>query len=112
MADAELYVRSQSVVTRTIGGETLIVPVRGGVGDLASIYSLNEIGGFIWERLAQATTAEEIAGSIVGSYETTSEKAQQDVERFLREMKAANLVELRSVVIFPQQVMQTMQTGT
>ena len=37
------YVRASSVVSRVIAGETLIVPVRGGVGDLASIYSLNEV---------------------------------------------------------------------
>lgn len=32
------YIRSDSVVSRVIAGETLIVPVRKGVGDLASIY--------------------------------------------------------------------------
>ena len=42
------YVRSESVVSRVIAGETLIIPVRKGVGDLASIYSLNEVASTIW----------------------------------------------------------------
>ncbi len=46
----QLFVRSQSVVSRRVAGETLIVPVRGKVGDLASIYSFNGTGSLIWER--------------------------------------------------------------
>ena len=52
MSAADIYIRSEAVVSRLIGGETLVVPVRGGVGDLASIYSFNEIGTMIWEALA------------------------------------------------------------
>ena len=47
------YVRSDSVVSRVIAGETLIVPIRRGVGDLASIYSLNEIATAIWSAIAE-----------------------------------------------------------
>jgi hypothetical protein len=39
-----LFVRSKSVVCRQIAGETLVVPIRGKVGDLASIYTFNSTG--------------------------------------------------------------------
>jgi len=45
-AGEEVLVRSQAVASRTGAGETLIVPVRRKVGDLASIYSFNETGSF------------------------------------------------------------------
>ena len=50
-------IRSDAVVSRLIGGETLVVPVRGGVGDLASIYSFNAVGTTIWEAARQSGIA-------------------------------------------------------
>lgn len=88
-----VYVRSQEVVTRKIGAETLIVPVRSGVGDLGSIYSLNELGSFIWEKLAEASTVEEIASAIAAEYAVTREIAERDADRLLAEMLSADLVE-------------------
>ena len=51
MLEDEILVRSQSVVARVVAGETLIVPVRAKVGDLASIYSFNGTGSLIWNLL-------------------------------------------------------------
>ena len=56
------YVRSDDVVARMIGGETLIVPVRGNVGDLASIYSLNEIASVVWEGCGAAGSGNGVSG--------------------------------------------------
>ena len=44
MTSLAQYVRSESVVSRVIAGETLIVPVRRGLADLASLYSFNPTG--------------------------------------------------------------------
>jgi len=40
MSTTDTYIRSDAVVSRLIGGETLVVPVRAGVGDLASCLQL------------------------------------------------------------------------
>jgi len=40
-SEMETLVRSQAVVARVVAGEMLLVPIRGKVGDLASIYSFN-----------------------------------------------------------------------
>src|ERR1035438_6162738 len=44
MTRDETLVRSQAVVARVVAVETLIVPIRAKVGDLASIYSFNRTG--------------------------------------------------------------------
>lgn len=93
MATTAVYIRSANVVTRKIDGETLIVPVRSGVGDLSSIYSLNGMGTFIWESLVEPCTQEMLLQSILQAYEITTEQAKQDVDPFLAEMLSANLVE-------------------
>ena len=92
MQDTDKYVRSGDVVTRVIGGELLIVPVRGKVGDLASIYSLNGIGATIWEALANPVSVKDLTGMIASQYEVTSDQAHSDLELFLAEMTTAGLV--------------------
>ncbi len=85
------FVRSDSVVSRVISNETLIVPVRRGVGDLSSIYSLNPVASTIWEALAQPRSEEEIVELIEKKFDVPSEVASFDVASFLAEMTAAGL---------------------
>jgi len=87
------YVRSNSVVSRVIAGETLIVPVRGGVGDLASIYSLNPVASSIWNAIAQPCSPQEIVDRIQQEFAAERQQVEQDVNAFLVEMESAGLVE-------------------
>lgn len=91
MQNSDTYVRSTSVVARTIGGETLIVPVCGGVGDLASIYSLNEVGTLAWTALEGPIELSALADLIASEFEVTHEQAQRDTARFLSELEAVGL---------------------
>ena len=95
-AGEQLLVRSQAVVSRTVAGETLIVPVRGKVGDLASIYSFNESGTLIWRLLETPTTLTAIVAAMARQFEVTQERAESDAVRFVREMLSVGLVEVRS----------------
>ena len=87
------FIRSSSVVSRVIAGETLIVPVRGGVGDLASIYSLNPVATAIWNSISEPRTIDEIVQVIQQEYEVQSNAALSDLEAFLAEMSAAGLIQ-------------------
>lgn len=86
------YVRSESVVSRVIAGETLIVPVRKGVGDLASIYSLNKAGSSIWRAIARRCSKDEIVASLQHEFEADRVQIEHDVDTFLTEMASAGLV--------------------
>ena len=90
----EKFIRSESVVARVVAGETLIVPVRARVGDLASIYSFNGTGTLIWKMLETPKTVTELAKEIAQEYEVESEQAERDVAEFVRDMKAVGLVEV------------------
>jgi hypothetical protein len=84
--------KGADLTTRRIAGETLIVPVRGHVGDLDAIYTLNEIGSRIWQLLDESLTAGQIAGRISAEYDVTEAEAEQDVLELLASMEAAGLV--------------------
>jgi hypothetical protein len=89
----EKIVRSQSVVARVIAGETLIVPIRGNVGDLASIYSFNGTGTLIWQLLESPKSVAELAESVAQEYNVDPAQAERDVLSFVNEMKTVGLVE-------------------
>jgi len=80
-------------VTREIAGETIVVPVRGGVGDLTGLFTFNEIATGIWEQLSEGGTAEEVTRWVAERYEVSEEQARQDVTNFLEELKQRGLVQ-------------------
>jgi Coenzyme PQQ synthesis protein D (PqqD) len=88
----ELFIRSDSVVSRVIAGETLIVPISKGVGDLASIYSLNPVASAIWEAVAKPSSAQQISDRITQQFESNPAEVEQDVRVFLAEMESVGLI--------------------
>jgi hypothetical protein len=89
---AKCFIKDNQSVTRSIAGETIIVPVRSGASDLNSIYSLNEVGTSIWQLIDGQRTFEEIVEAISDEYEVTTEQAKMDVFDFLEKLEGEGLV--------------------
>src|SRR5438309_11733508 len=92
--ERQLYIRSQSVVSRVVAGETLIVPVRGRVGDLASIYSFNGTGSLIWQLLDAPRSLAGLIDAVEREFDVEQQQAQRDVKQFLNDMRSVGLVDL------------------
>src|SRR5208282_1484375 len=88
----QVFIRSRTVVSRRVAGETLIVPVRGKVGDLASIYSFNQTGSLIWQLLETPKTLPDLIKAVEQEYAVGYEQAEQDVKQFLQDTLSAGLV--------------------
>ena len=73
----------------------MIVPVRGKVGDLASIYSFNQTGSLIWQSMESPKTLRELISDVQREYAVAREQAEKDVKQFLQDMLSAGLVEVR-----------------
>lgn len=86
------YVRSESVVSRVIAGETLIIPVRKNVGDLAAIYSLNSVGSLIWHLVAQPCSSDQILSAVENKFVFDNENVEHEVRGFLDEMCYLGLI--------------------
>lgn len=86
------YIKETNFVTREIAGETIIVPVRGNVGDLDSIYTLNDIGTMIWQLIDGKKSVNQIIEAICNTYEVTAEQAEKDTIEFLNTLNAAGLI--------------------
>jgi hypothetical protein len=86
------YTKDRDLVTRNVAGETIIVPIKNKVGDLDSIYTLNEVGTLIWELIDGKNNISEIAEAVCNNYEVTPEEAIKDTFDFLRSAEEAGLI--------------------
>ncbi len=86
------YAKANGLVTRTIAGETIIVPVRAHVVDLESIYSTDEVGSLIWRLIDGRTAVEQIIEAVCESYQVESLQAARDVREFLAGLEEAGLI--------------------
>lgn len=93
MTDLEgVYQRSDSLVTRDLAGEKIIVPIRGKVGDLSGIYTLNTVANDIWSLLDGKRTVAEIVRLLEQDYEVKSSTLISDVSRLIEELSSEGLV--------------------
>jgi hypothetical protein len=81
------YKRNENFVYRKIEDETILVPIKDNVGDMGSIYSLNEVAAFIWEYIDGETTLGDIRKMILKEFEISSEKAEEDLFEFVGQLK-------------------------
>lgn len=86
------YVKKGEFVTRAVAGETIVVPITAGVGDLDSIYTLNEVGATIWELIDGTTTVDQIASAVAREFDVGADQARADVLEFVTSLAEAGLI--------------------
>jgi hypothetical protein len=84
--------KADGFVSRTIAGDVIIVPVRGGVGDLESIFTLNSVGATLWNLIDGATPIERLAAAIANEYEVGETTAAGDVREFIELLSRKGLL--------------------
>ena len=90
--NADLYRKHPDLITRKIGGETIIVPIKKAVVNLGSIYTMNKVGSRIWSLLDERLTIVEIIQKITGEFRVSTEEATRDVSEFLQHLKDRGLI--------------------
>lgn len=82
----EVYCKDDSIVFRRIEDEVILVPIRQNVADLESIYTLNEVGAFIWEQIDGRRTTADILALTIEEFEVSEEEAGKDLMEFVRQL--------------------------
>ena len=88
----KVYKKSDSIVSRKITDEFILVPIRQNVGDLESIYTLNESAARIWELIDGEIRVGEIREKIVDEFEVTPEEAEKDLMEHLQELEGIRAI--------------------
>lgn len=87
------FARNHEVVTRKIDGELIIVPIRSGVGDLNSLYTLNPVGAVLWDFINEGHSVSDMVEKVCDEFDVTAAQATRDIEAFLDSLLAERLIE-------------------
>ena len=89
----EAYKVSEDVVAREIEGEMIIVPLTAGIGDMEEeLFTLNETGRAIWEKLGKERTLEQIILELTEEYSAAQEEIEEDVIGLVTELYRRNMI--------------------
>jgi len=88
----KIYKKDDSIVYRKIADECIMVPIRQNVGDLESIYTLNETAARIWELIDGKVKVRKIKERIVEEFEVTPEEAEKDIIEHLQQLEEIKAV--------------------
>jgi hypothetical protein len=86
------FAKESDLVSRDVAGEKIIVPIKGHVGDLEGVFTLNELGSMIWQLINGQTTARELVEAVRNEYDVGAAEAEKDVVDFLRSLEEAGLI--------------------
>ena len=81
------YQKNPDMVSRLIGDEFILVPIRRNVADLESVFTLGGTGVRVWELIDGQLTGHELCDRIAEEFEVEPEQVEADVLEFLRELQ-------------------------
>ena len=84
--------KNDNFVFRQIDDETILVPIKNNVGDMDSIYNLNEVGAFVWEHLDGDKTLLDIKSMVAEEFEVAQEDAERDLMEFVGQLEEIEAV--------------------
>lgn len=87
MAEAVLkFQRNPDYIFRRVVDEIVLVPIHQDVADMESIYTLNELGAFVWEHLEQPAGMEDLQTLILDEYEADPQQVWVELQDFLKQL--------------------------
>jgi hypothetical protein len=80
---------AEEVAAKVLDGEAIMINLSDG-----TYYSMDGVGGFIWEMLEGGHSLGEMVRAIAARYDVSQAQAQADVERLAAQLIEENLVKL------------------
>jgi len=89
---------SEAVVARVIEGDMIIVPLVSGIGDADDeLYTLNETGQAIWQKLDGQKTLGEVAEALSQEFSHPPDQIKADVLGFASEMVRRGILAVKGI---------------
>ncbi len=87
MEENHLFKRNPDYIYRRIVDEYVLVPTHQNVANLECIYTLNDVGALIWERLESPASFQKLVSSLTAEFDVEEETLLEDLRAFLAEME-------------------------
>lgn len=76
----------KSFISRTIAGETVLVPADETAHDFNGMISLTDTAAYIWEHIEEAADFNQLVDMILDEYEVDRETAAVDASNFIMQL--------------------------
>jgi hypothetical protein len=90
MHSSALIQRSERQVSCPLREEAAILNTATGM-----YYGLDGVGATIWQRIERPTSFGEVNAALLSEYDVPPARAEQDLDRFVQELVAAGLAEIK-----------------
>lgn len=88
--------RGEDVVSRSIGGQRLLVPIRARGVDLGRVFTLNGTAAAAWDRFDGSRPLAEVADALAEEYGETVATVLSDLEPLVQALVERGLVRVSS----------------
>lgn len=83
----------EGFILRQVAGNHVVVPIGQAVLDFNGMMNLNDTGAFLFERMIEGTTREELIKALVNAYQIDEQLAAADVDGFIEKVEGEDLFE-------------------
>ena len=84
---------SKDLIMREIAGEHILVPVGAAAAKFNGLITMNEVGRFIFDQLAEDRTLPELAERVTAEYDVDYDTALRDAEEFVQQLRDVGALE-------------------
>lgn len=77
---------------KNVAGSHIVVPVGENSVNFNAMITLNESGAFLWEKLAEEQTEDQLVAALTAEYEVDEATARRDINKFIETIKGAGLI--------------------
>ena len=83
----------EGFILRNVAGSFVVVPVGDATIDFNGMMNLNETGAFLFEKMIEGITREDLIKALTEEYDVDEETASKDVDLFIEKVEKEDLFE-------------------
>lgn len=88
----DLLKLKQGLVYRQIAGKHIVIPTGDNIADFNGIINLNETAAFLWQKLRDGGSEDQLIAALQDEFEVDALQARQGVAAFLQDMRELNAI--------------------
>ena len=86
-----MRIKDSSVLSE-IGGSFIVVPTGSDTVDLNGMITLNETGNFMWNKMKDEITKEELIEEFLKEYDVDKDTVSNDIDDFVDKLRAIGAI--------------------
>lgn len=79
-------------ILRQVAGNFVVVAIGDEAVNFNAMITLNDTGAFLWEKLQNEITKEELLRAFLSEYDVDKETATKDLEEFIKQLEDGKLL--------------------